>query len=299
MACWPAAMSPYAERDVAGDVAVPAGRQRGRVHLERRLEDLGGLAEVVAGLERREVRVAHHRVLGEALVDPLDDAVDGPGVHPRDQAEREEVLRALGVARLRTGLLGRLDRDRGHRHRVHGERGERVVVERIPDVAGLLEVAGLERVGVDDDRRAGREVADVGLQRGGVHRDEQVGHVARGHDVEVGDVDLEARHPGDGPGGRPDLGRVVRQGGEVVAEGGADVGEAVADELHAVAGVAGEPDDHPLQGLRSAGRRCRVGHVTSFRPPACGRSPSGPVRRVRRSDRRSGRGHPVRFGGER
>ena len=36
------------ERDVAGDVAVPTGRQRGRVHLERGLEDLGGLAEVVA-----------------------------------------------------------------------------------------------------------------------------------------------------------------------------------------------------------------------------------------------------------
>ena len=46
------------------------------------------------------------------------------------------------------------------------------------------------------------------------------------------------------------------QRGQVVAEGGADVGEAVAGELHAVAGVAGEADDHPVQGLRPAGRGC-------------------------------------------
>ena len=121
------------------------------------------------------------------------------------------------------------------------------------------------------------------------------GHVARGHDVEVGDVDLEARDAGDGAGGRPDLGRVVRQGREVVAEGGAHVGEAVSDELHPVAGVTGEPDDHPFQALRPAGRRCRVGHVTSFRPPGTGRRRPGPSARERRSDRRSGRGHPVRL----
>ena len=45
------------ERDVAADVAVPAGRELRRRDLERVVEQLGGLAEVVARLERREVRV--------------------------------------------------------------------------------------------------------------------------------------------------------------------------------------------------------------------------------------------------
>ena len=86
------------------------------------------------------------------------------------------------------------------------------------------------------------------LQRGRVHRHEHVRHVARREDVEVGDVDLEARHAGDRAGRGADLGREVRQRRQVVAEGGAHVGEAVAGELHAVAGVAGEADDDSASG---------------------------------------------------
>ena len=51
---------------------------------------------------------------------------------------------------------------------------------------------------------------------------------------------------------------------EVVAEGGADVGEPIACELHAVAGVAGEPDDHPVQRLRAASRGCLCRHCRVF-----------------------------------
>ena len=68
-------------------------------------------------------------------------------------------------------------------------------------------------------------------------------------DVVVGDVDLEGRHAGDGAGGSPDLGREVGQGGQVVAEQRRRAGEPVAGELHAVAGVAGEADDHPVDRL--------------------------------------------------
>ena len=81
------------------------------------------------------------------------------------------------------------------------------VLERVGGVAGLGQVARGEVVGVDDDRRALGQVAEVGAQRGRVHRDQHVGGVARGEDVVVGEVDLERRDAGQGalraPGSRP------------------------------------------------------------------------------------------------
>ena len=52
---------PVAQREVAGDVAVGAGAHRRRLDLVRHRERLGGLAEVPAGLERRDVGVADAR----------------------------------------------------------------------------------------------------------------------------------------------------------------------------------------------------------------------------------------------
>ena len=77
-------------------------------------------------------------------------------------------------------------------------------------------------------------------------------------DVVVGDVDLEGRHPGQRAGRGPDLGREVGEGGQVVAEQGRRGGEAVAGELHAVARVAGEPDDDAVEQVGGL----RVGRVS-------------------------------------
>ena len=161
---------------VARDVAVPTGLElRGR-HGVGVLEDLRGLAEVVARLERREVRVVDHLVLAEPLVDPAHDGVDGAGVHPRDEAEREEVLRPLGVAGLGPGVLGRLERQRRHRDRVQPVRGQRAVLERVRRVAGLLQVR-LDELGA----------AQIGAREGGTR------HVGAG---EVGVLKTGAREIG-------------------------------------------------------------------------------------------------------
>ena len=122
-----------------------------------------------------------------------------------------------------------------------------VAVERVVGVAGLGEVARGEVVGVDDDRGALGQVAEVGPQRGRVHRDQDVGGVARGEDVVVGEVDLERRDARQRALGRADLGGEVGQRHQVVAERGRLLGEPVAGELHAVAGVAGEPDDDAVE----------------------------------------------------
>ena len=127
------------QRDVAGDVGVLAGRQLGGLDLERVVEQLGGLAEGEPGAERGEV--ARLDEVLELALDPLDGRLGRPRVEPRHQPEREEVLRALGVAWLHAQRLGGLLRERGHRHLDHAVPDERVVVQRVVVVAGLGQVA--------------------------------------------------------------------------------------------------------------------------------------------------------------
>jgi hypothetical protein len=125
---------------------------------------------------------------------------------------------------------------------VHLVAVERAVFDRVRLVAGLLQIAVGERVGVDDERAALREVGEVGLQRRWIHRDKHVGLVARREDVVVGEVELEPGHTRQRAGGRADLGGKVGEGGEVVARERRLRGEAATGQLHAVAGVSGEPD---------------------------------------------------------
>ena len=235
------------EREVAGDVAVGAGRHRGRLDLVADHERLGGLAEVPAAVERGDVGVADRGHLGEALLQEPGRRLGRAAVHPRQQAEREHVLGAGGVLAGEAELLDRLDRHPGQVDGVQGELGEVVVLEGVLRVAGLGQVARGEVVGVHDDRRALGQVGEVGLERRRVHRDQHVGGVAGGQDVVVGEVHLERRHPGERALGGADLGGEVGERRQVVAEAGRLLGEAVAGELHSVARVAGEPDDHAIE----------------------------------------------------
>ena len=77
------------EGDVAGDVAIAPRRQVGRQDLPRVVEQLGGLAERVPGLEGGGVRVRHLGSLREALGDPLQRRLDRARVHPGHEAQRE------------------------------------------------------------------------------------------------------------------------------------------------------------------------------------------------------------------
>ena len=70
---------------------------------------------------------------------------------------------------------------------------ERAVLERVRRVAGLVEVAVGERVGVDDQRPALRQVARFVFSAAGFIATSTFGRVARREDVVVGEVDLEAR----------------------------------------------------------------------------------------------------------
>jgi hypothetical protein len=91
-------------------------------------------------------------------------------------------------------------------------------------------------------------------------------------DVVVGDVDLERRHPGQGPGRGPDLGREVRQRGQVVAEQrrGLVVKRSPVSCMPSP-GVAGEADDHPVQLLDSVPgkQRCQPMRCPFSRSTPC------------------------------
>ncbi len=160
---------------------------------------------------------------------------------------------------------------------MHGVAAEAAVVQRAGGIADLGKVPLGERVRVHDDGAAVRQVRQVGLQSRRVHRDEDVGGVARGEHVMIGELHLEARHPGEGPGGGADLCGKAGQRREVVAQRRGLGGEPVTGQLHPVAGVAGEADDD------SAHRRGRSTHRRGRR--AC---------RGRWTDGGAGRGHAVR-----
>ena len=150
---------------------------------------------------------------------------------------------------------------------------ERAVGQRVAVVAGLVQVGGRERVAVDDQRAARRQVADVRLERGRVHGHQHVGLVAGRVDLVAREADLEAADARQRAGRGADLGGEVGQRADVVAEDGRRAGELRAGELHAVAGVAGEADGHPLELLDVI---LAVGVSVVTRPPAppcvwCGR----------------------------
>ena len=124
---------------------------------------------------------------------------------------------------------------------------ERAVLDRVRGIAGLLQGAVAERVGVDDDGAALGQVADVRPQRGRVHHDEHVRAVAGREDVVIREVHLEAGDAGQRAGRRADLGGEVGERREVVAEHRRLAREAVAGELHPVTGVTREADDHAFE----------------------------------------------------
>src|SRR5215212_9237248 len=78
------------QRLVAGDVAVAAGRHRGRLDLVGDGEGLGRLAVVVAGAERGDVGRGDLGLAAEGALEEADRALGGPVVHPGQQPAGEQ-----------------------------------------------------------------------------------------------------------------------------------------------------------------------------------------------------------------
>src|SRR5581483_11151506 len=105
-----------------------------------------------------------------------------------------------------------------------------------------LEIGVSEAFLIDDEHAVGRQVIDVDLERGGVHRHQHRRLVTRSEYRLAGEVQLKAADAGQGPGRGANLRWKIRQGRDVVAGQRGLGGKLHARQLHSVAGVAGEAD---------------------------------------------------------
>ena len=247
----------------AGDGAVEAGCRLHRIDVEpvQAVADFGGLAEGMTSIERRDVGVRQHRVLGELGLQPVNQRGAVAVEHPQRQTQRPHVLAADRLLVAKPERLDRVDGELGDVERQQLVARQAAVFQRVGSVAGLGEVAGVELAAVGDDHAALAQRAEVNLERRRVHRHQHVDLVARGLDVARAEVDLEGRHTEQGAGGRPDFGREVREGREIVAGQRGGQGELPAGQLHAVAGVACETNDDRVRVLN----RVAVGDVFQCR----------------------------------
>ena len=229
-------------RLVPCDVAVGSGLQlRGRDAIVR-MEDLRCLAERVPGVQRALVRLGDGVLARKLLRNPLLGRRHGALVEPEHDAEGEEVLGELDLLAAEPESVACTGNQGGHGDLEEVVPLQRTVVQRVRHVSRLAQIDVVEGIRVDDDSAARHQVAEVHLQRGRVHRHQDIGAVAWRMDIARREADLESRDTGERTGRRADLCREVRKRGDVVAEERGGGGELAPGQLHPVAGVAGESD---------------------------------------------------------
>jgi hypothetical protein len=197
----------------------------------------------MAGVERGDVGFGQHRGLGELGVQPVDQRLAVAVEHPQGKAQRPHVLAAQRFLVAKAERLDRFERQRRNVERQKLPLFEAAVLERVLVVLRLFKVALVELAGVRDDQAAGLQLADVGLQRGRVHRHQHVGRVARGFDLGRSEIDLERGNAEQRALRRADFGRKVRERRQIVARQRGRQRELTAGKLHPVAGIAREAHD--------------------------------------------------------
>jgi hypothetical protein len=183
-------------------------------------------------------------------------------VHPVDEAEHEHVLAAVLLLHAEGRALERRAREFRHVHAVQLEVHQRAIRQRIGfiDVARETQVLLVEAIGVGDDGAALFHLAEVGLQRSGVHHHQHIALVAGREDLHTAEVQLITADTSERALRRTDLRREIREGADVVAEQRVGIGELAAGELDAIAAVAREEDHHVLARLYGLGLLKGRGH---------------------------------------
>ncbi|MCG3197354.1 MAG: hypothetical protein GHCLOJNM_01839 [bacterium] len=235
------------ERLVSGHVPVAPGRELGLANPVVGGEHLGGVGVVVTRQERGAVGLQQHGGFAELGVDPGEGVVERAVEHPVDHAEREEVLAARGLLAIESCAEDRVQGERGEREFDQAVAREDPILERIVVIPGFLQAGLVEGVLVNDQDAALLQVGEIDLERGGIHRHQDIGAVAGSADVVVAEVELEAAHSRKRTGRGANLRREVRERAHIVPEDRAGVRELGAGELHAVAGVSGESDHRLVQ----------------------------------------------------
>jgi len=142
------------------------------------LRHLRRLAKRVTGVERGHVGPRDRGFLGELPVQPLDRRSALAPVHPEQQSQRPHVAAQMRFARCEPVRFHGVGGELGDVEPEHLILRERIIVERVPRVSGLAQIALVERRRIHDDRAADSQIAQLDGEGGGIHRDEHVDRVA-------------------------------------------------------------------------------------------------------------------------
>ena len=148
---------------IAADVAVGTRGNDGCWHFVTDAEHFRRLAEVVACLERLQVRFEYGGVALELLLCPARRRVHLAAVEPKDEPERIEVAGAKAVLRVQGRAFERelvLARDANANQLVGIEAS---IVQRILGIRSLFQVDRVELIFIDDEESTRAQVAHIRL----------------------------------------------------------------------------------------------------------------------------------------
>ena len=184
-----------------GDGAIEAGLHRRCTQMalwngdHTRLTDFGSFAISVTSVQRGNVGIRQNRVLGELVLQPVNNRLTVAVKHPQRQPERPHVLAAQRF------LIAEPERLYGIQCQLRDVKldelplAEAVILKRVRIIFSLGEVTRGKLAAIRDDEPAGLQILDVGLQRRWIHCNEHIWRVAGGFNLSRTKVDLEGGNP--------------------------------------------------------------------------------------------------------
>jgi hypothetical protein len=237
---------------VPGDFAVAAGFDLCRRDTIVDRQGFGSFPVVIPGLEGASVSFENRRILGELIADPAKRRLQRTLIKPVNQSQRKKVLATIRLARAQLDLGNCFAIQRVNRNPKHPKVLERAVFQGIDLIAGFMQVAVVEGVGIDDEDAARLEIFEIGLESRRVHRHQGVQIIPGRVNILAAKMDLKPGNAGQRTRRSTNLCGEVGQGADVVAEDGGGVGELGSRQLHTIAGIACEANGRrfELSGLR-------------------------------------------------
>ncbi len=220
---------------VSGNVYIGAFLRRSCLDAVYRHGAVRVVTIIPSGFHNLCVSFVYCRLLGEFCLKFFEHALYRTVKQPADDAQCKHVLALHHTFLVKTGIGKCGLKKRGHRHehdprRIDAEFGYRIRC----GIFRLFEILLGERVSVAYDDPIWLEIAEIGLEGGGIHRDKHISLVAGGVHI-LTHTHLIARHSAQRTLGRADLCRIIRERGDLVSFSGGNVGKDISRKLHAVA----------------------------------------------------------------
>ena len=209
---------------------------------------MGVVTIVVTSLYNLDVSLSNGGFLRELFTKEISHEVEVTREEPANESEGEHVTALQHSLVVHACVLQRILHHLGDR-----TSDDAVGVDaHLTEVVGglelcLVEIVLCERVGIDDDGSARLSVTILCLEGCSIHSYEHIALVARGIYLTSTDVYLETRHTSQRTLRGTDVGWVVGECGNAITHGSRYRREDISGELHAVAGVTREANNHLVE----------------------------------------------------